>query len=195
MEYESGPALSVIARILFPIQGFFNFIIFIHPKVTNERGKKSNAGISWCMIFMKAVQSRGPRQKRLHIISPRKKLREGLGRFVGKVGERARNKKTKCSPEINEEEKHEIVPSLPTSDFTTHQGSSMYASNISYDPVSRGDVESGSLRQQQYSSVNAEENREVAASQAHSSHATHHTGLNDSSLGDATDYINTIVNS
>ena len=31
--YESGSALSVLARILSPLQGFFNFLVFIYPKV------------------------------------------------------------------------------------------------------------------------------------------------------------------
>ena len=160
---ESGPAVSVIARILFPLQGFFNFIMFMQPKVIREHSKKSNENISWCMAFVKAVQSRGPRQKRLKVSSPRTKLRECLGRFIDKVGAQARKKKIKASREV-EEEKCEIVPpsSIRTSDFTPRQaGSSMHASNVSGDPVSRGDVESGSF--QQCSPVNEEEKCEIAA--------------------------------
>ena len=48
------------------------------------------------------------------------------------------NTKMKRSPEI-EEEKCEIVPSLQPSDFTTAQGSSMYASNVSYNPARGGE--------------------------------------------------------
>ena len=34
---ESGPTLSILARIFFPLQGFFNFLVFIHPKVVHTR--------------------------------------------------------------------------------------------------------------------------------------------------------------
>ena len=184
LRYESGPVLSVIARILFPLQGFFNFIVFIYSKVTHEHEKKSNGDISWCMAFVKAVQSRGPRQKRLKINSARNKLRGGLDRFVGKV-KHAMNKKTKSSPET-EEEKCEIVPSLPvqTSDLTPRQGSSTYVSSpgspmhpsyMSYNPVSRGDVESG-LSQQQHSSIKEEEKCEDVASQPNSPMHTSNRG-------------------
>ena len=82
----------------------------------------------------------------------------------------AANKKTKRSSEV-EREKCEIVPSLQKLHLSqllkVHQ--CMYASNVSYYPVSLGDDETGSL-QQQHSSVKEEEKCEVAASQLNSSH-------------------------
>ncbi len=48
----SGPTLSVMARVFFPLQGFFNFVVFIHPKVVaakknSERRSEEGSGISW----------------------------------------------------------------------------------------------------------------------------------------------------
>ena len=36
-DYLTGETLSVLARIFFPLQGFFNFIVFIHPKVVKAK--------------------------------------------------------------------------------------------------------------------------------------------------------------
>lgn len=59
---ESGPVLSTLARILFPLQGFFNFIVFIHPKVIFAK-ESGRTGISWYRAFMRAIQSRGRKRK------------------------------------------------------------------------------------------------------------------------------------
>ena len=105
---------------------------------------------------MQSRGPRGPREQRLVINSP------------GKKSKQATKKKTKRAPE---EKKCEIVPtSLRTSDFTTRQGSSMYASNVSFNSVSQEDVEIGSL-QQDHSSVKEEAKCEVSASQPSSSRA------------------------
>jgi len=55
---ESGPALSILARVFFPLQGFFNFLVFIHPKVVHIK-KSSREDISWYGAYVKAIQSRG----------------------------------------------------------------------------------------------------------------------------------------
>ena len=170
--YPSGPALSVIARVLFPLQGFFNFVVFIHPKVTHEHAKRENAGISWLGAFVKAVQARGPRQKRLVIYSPMKKARESLVHFLAKR-KTPKTKKMKRSAEVGEE-KCEIVPSPQSSlqTLSTNKSSSMYASNMSL-----GGFKSSS--QQQYSAVDRKEKKRIVTfSDSHaSSEATYQTPL------------------
>ena len=69
--YESGPALSILARMLFPLQGFFNFLVFIHPKVLHAK-RRSRENITWFGAFKKAIQSRGA-----PIQNARIKLRSG----------------------------------------------------------------------------------------------------------------------
>ncbi len=55
--HESDNALSILARIFFPLQGFFNFAVFIFPKVLVA--KKSGGNITWFGAFAIAVLSRG----------------------------------------------------------------------------------------------------------------------------------------
>ena len=58
---KSGFALSILARILFPLQGFFNFCVFLYPLVTTSKRKHKN--ISWFSAFLTALMSRGPKRK------------------------------------------------------------------------------------------------------------------------------------
>ena len=46
-DFYSGLTLSVMARVLFPLQGFFNFVVFIHPKVeaVNYNGQRCGESI------------------------------------------------------------------------------------------------------------------------------------------------------
>ena len=39
---ESGRALSILARIFFPLQGFFNFLVYIQPELLSEMRKGKN---------------------------------------------------------------------------------------------------------------------------------------------------------
>jgi hypothetical protein len=61
--YLTGETLSVLARIFFPLQGFFNFIVFIHPKVVQAKNSanRRNGGeaISWFAAFVKVVTAKG----------------------------------------------------------------------------------------------------------------------------------------
>lgn len=54
-------ALNILARIFFPLQGFFNFAVFIYPKMKYARSTANHDGspISWSQAFLKAIQSRG----------------------------------------------------------------------------------------------------------------------------------------
>ena len=59
---ESGPALSILARIFFPLQGFFNFLVFILPRVVYQKSKRrpiESPPITWYQAFLKGIQSRG----------------------------------------------------------------------------------------------------------------------------------------
>ena len=59
-----GPTLNILAHIFFPLQGFFNFLVFIYPRVMDfKRAKRRNGdeGISWYRAFVKAICSRGTR--------------------------------------------------------------------------------------------------------------------------------------
>ena len=52
--YTTGHALSILARMFFPLQGFFNFVIFVHPMMVAEKtGAKEP--ISWLTAFKKAL--------------------------------------------------------------------------------------------------------------------------------------------
>jgi len=46
-----------MALFLFPMQGFFNFLVFIYPRVAGERASKKD--LSWCKAFANALTSRG----------------------------------------------------------------------------------------------------------------------------------------
>ena len=58
---ESGQVLSILARIFFPLQGFFNFVVFIFPKVLYIKSKHSHDKTitTWFRAFIKAVKSKG----------------------------------------------------------------------------------------------------------------------------------------
>ena len=60
---ESGSVLSILARIFFPLQGFFNFIVFIQPKILFAK-KSSRENITWYRAFVKALKSRGQPRRR-----------------------------------------------------------------------------------------------------------------------------------
>ena len=61
---ESGHVLSILARVFFPLQGFFNFTVFIFPKVIHmKKPTRNEESVTWRQAFVKAVQSRGKRQR------------------------------------------------------------------------------------------------------------------------------------
>ena len=73
----SGHTLSVMARVLFPLQGFFNFVVFIHPKVVavkNKGNRRGQESISWFGAFVKVVTV--------------KEQQQGLNRSTNKKGGR-----------------------------------------------------------------------------------------------------------
>ena len=59
-EYQTSSTLKILASTCFPLQGFFNFLVFIHPKVTNTKRTKK---LSWFQSFVTALKSRGDKNK------------------------------------------------------------------------------------------------------------------------------------
>ncbi|GFH52379.1 hypothetical protein CTEN210_08855 [Chaetoceros tenuissimus] len=58
---EASFGLSLTSRILFPLQGCFNFFVFIFPRI--QSAKRGNADLSWSRAFVYALKSRGSRPK------------------------------------------------------------------------------------------------------------------------------------
>lgn len=54
---DAGFVLTMLSRIFFPLQGFFNFMVFIYPRMLSAR--KENEKVSWYRAFVCALQSRG----------------------------------------------------------------------------------------------------------------------------------------
>ncbi len=60
---EPGFVLEVMFRIFTPLQGFYNFLVYIHQRVIDA--KKSNGdATTWAGAFLIALKSRGPRSSR-----------------------------------------------------------------------------------------------------------------------------------
>ena len=63
LRYDSGYSLSFLARVFFPLQGFFNFVVFIHPKVMHAKNtNRSEGGITWTRAFIIVMTAREPRR-------------------------------------------------------------------------------------------------------------------------------------
>ena len=58
---EASFGLTLMSRILFPLQGLFNFFVFIFPRI--QSAKRGNANLSWSRAFVYALKSRGSRPK------------------------------------------------------------------------------------------------------------------------------------
>ena len=123
---ESGPALSILARVFFPLQGFFNFLVFIYPKVEHLKKSSRGEGISWYKAFVKAIQSRGQRPKNGNgsIGSSRSsstglrlsKLRRSMGRNSEKI-QRKSNGSSKQAPAANQTEKKSNTQTSTSNDI------------------------------------------------------------------------------
>ena len=85
---DSGHVLSILARIFFPLQGFFNFVVFIYPKVLHAKTAPRKK-VTWYQAFVTAVQSRGKPKQNRKIKSNRHVKRSASSRvdaFFGRVG-------------------------------------------------------------------------------------------------------------
>ena len=158
---ESGPVLSILARVFFPLQGFFNFVVFIHPKVVHVK-KSSREGITWYRAFVKSIQSRGQprRQVRIKSQSAHRSHKASPVAVFGRICDWIRKKmatrkdETKNQPyrgggNVTEEKKHE-ENIAPLNSYVTSQtvSSSNYAhkSPSATPPVSSTIIEKKSFR-------------------------------------------------
>ena len=70
-DFYSGLTLSVMARVFFPLQGFFNFVVFVHPKVkaVKYNGQRRGESISWFGAFVKVLTVREQEQRGLGAVN------------------------------------------------------------------------------------------------------------------------------
>ena len=80
---KSGTTLSILVRIFFPLQGVFNFLVFIYPQVVAAKRKHKNIG--WFKAFLEALKSRGSKKMSRSLKSSRiKKSTSTMGKFTSK---------------------------------------------------------------------------------------------------------------
>lgn len=121
---DGGLLLGVLVRICFPLRGFFNFLVFIYPKVLFA--KKANASLSWWQAFVKATTKRNLAANKANKAKVHKK----------KMPKESR----KTEPAINvEEEKCEVEP--PQSKLFSSKTSNIFASNNNEEVSSRRDID------------------------------------------------------
>ncbi|GFH56475.1 hypothetical protein CTEN210_12951 [Chaetoceros tenuissimus] len=53
--------LNLFVRIFYPLQGLFNFMVFIYPRITSARQRDKS--LTFSRAFIRAIQSRGPLPK------------------------------------------------------------------------------------------------------------------------------------
>ena len=75
-EQPSGFVLSVLVRIFSPLQGMFNFCVFIYPKVTAVKRKHKDIGL--LKAFWEALKSRGAKRKVSRSLKSSRKQNRGV---------------------------------------------------------------------------------------------------------------------
>lgn len=90
---NSGNGLSILARIFFPLQGFFNFVVFIFPEVLVAKKAKRTGSISWLGAFLIAIKSRGRPLSNRHITlssdgTQRSSIVEAMKNWLGRKKKR-----------------------------------------------------------------------------------------------------------
>ena len=62
--FHYGGPLHFLLNFLFPLQGFFSFLVFMAPKVRDTRKisrmRRREKDLTWCQAFRKAYMARGP---------------------------------------------------------------------------------------------------------------------------------------
>jgi hypothetical protein len=66
---DDNLTLNLLARIFYPLQGLFNFMVFIYPRIISARQRDKS--LTFGRAFIHAIQSRGP-------------LPRGAGKFVSR---------------------------------------------------------------------------------------------------------------
>lgn len=60
LDKEPGVVLEIIFRIFTPLQGFFNFLVYMHQRITHVKHRSTNDNsITWRKAVIIALQSRG----------------------------------------------------------------------------------------------------------------------------------------
>ena len=132
---ETSFALSMLSSIFYPLQGFFNFLVFVYPKVTSAKRSKKNP--SWFQAFVTALKSRGDKRKRrsdLRSPGPKKKNRMAMMMKL-------RSKKRPTAERL-EEEKCEVENPMLTQQITSRG-----TAGASYSLVPRTHESKGSSQQ------------------------------------------------
>jgi hypothetical protein len=55
--------LNILAACLTPLQGLFNFLVFMSPKVRSAKQPRKGENLTWRQAFIKAYMSRGERRR------------------------------------------------------------------------------------------------------------------------------------
>ena len=56
-------AKAILNACLTPLQGLFNFLVFMSPKVRSAKRPRRGEKMTWCQAFIKAYMSRGERKR------------------------------------------------------------------------------------------------------------------------------------
>ena len=68
---QESYATLILLACLTPLQGLFNFLVFMSPKVRNAKRPRRGENLTWCQAFIKAYMSRGERRRTGGILSSR----------------------------------------------------------------------------------------------------------------------------
>jgi hypothetical protein len=61
--FLNSNATAILNTCLNPLQGLFNFLVFMSPKVRSAKQPRRGENLSWRQAFIKAYMSRGERRK------------------------------------------------------------------------------------------------------------------------------------
>jgi hypothetical protein len=65
IHFHQSDVTAKLAACLVPLQGLFNFLVFMFPKVRITKGYSKGAeNLTWCQAFFKTYMSRGNRRRR-----------------------------------------------------------------------------------------------------------------------------------
>lgn len=127
--YQSSSTLKILVCVFLPLQGFFNFLVFMFFRVMNARRTKK---LSWCQSFTIAIKSRGENKERGSLAaggasgkSTRRMIKNATKEnsiinsttATAVTPRKAARKKHSRNVEEEEEEKVEIENSLPRLQF------------------------------------------------------------------------------
>jgi len=60
---QESYATLILLACLTPLQGLFNFLVFMSPKVRNVKRPRRGENLNWCRASIKAYMSRGERMR------------------------------------------------------------------------------------------------------------------------------------